>query len=202
MEKQEQGVFLVYALKLIKTEPKRIQPGKPLYFSDREKAEEVIRRYPEIFPFLYEDDSSDERVYCLVMEQFAMDSPYRYQLSTWVFTPEGKYLCDCIIPDDGPFLGRQRSTICHKIGDIVEMPYGERLVLGIVIEQPYSFNEDARDYGFTASDDCYTVINYPDNEVYYAHSPMVFKPSESVSDSVREGLHEVFRQIMDEKGSG
>lgn len=200
MELQNQGLYLVYALNLNKSEPNSIQPGKPLYFSNREKAEEVIRRYNEIYHYLY-DVQATSSVYCLVLEKYALDSPYRYQLSTWVYTADGKFLSDCVVPDDGPFFGRQKSGICHEIGEIVEIPYGERLVFGIVVEQPLCLNEESRiDYGFTASDDCYTVIQYPENELHYAHSPMVFKPSATVSDIVKEELQHAFQEMMQGKG--
>jgi hypothetical protein len=199
MEQKNQGVYLVYALTLNNAEPNRIQPGKPLYFSNREKAEDVIRRYREIYHYLY-DVHAESRVYCLVLEEYALDSPYRYQLSTWVYSAEGVFLSDCVVPDDGPFFGRQKSGICHEIGEIVEMPYGERLVFGIVVEQPLCLNEENRiDYGFTASDDCYTVIQYPENEIHYAHSPMVFKPSVSISENVREELQNAFQLMMKNK---
>jgi hypothetical protein len=195
MEHKEQGVYLVYPLNLYKAESKIIQPGKPLYFSNLESAEAVIHRYQEIFNFLY-DAHAEFQIYCLILEQYEMDSPYRYQLSTRVYSAEGILLSDCIVPDDGPFYGRQKSGICHEIGEIVEIPYGERLVFGIVVEQPLCLNEDERvDYGFTASDDCYTVIHYPDNEIHYAHSPMVFKPSVLISDMVKEELQKAFKKL-------
>jgi len=199
MEHKNQGVYLVYALNLNKSEPNSIQPGKPLYFSNRENAVGVIRRYHEIYHYLY-DANADSTVYCLVLEKYALDFQYRYQLSTWVYSAEGHFLSDCVVPDDGPFFGRQRNGICHEIGEIVEIPYGERLVFGIVVEQPLCLNEEKRiDYGFTASDDCYTVIKYPENEIHYAHSPMVFKPSTSVSESVRDDLQIAFQQMMQGK---
>jgi hypothetical protein len=201
MEHKEQGVYLVYALNLSKSEPNSIQPGKPLYFSTSEKAIDVIRHYREIYPFLYSSES-DSRVYCLVLEKYALDIQYRYQLSTWVYSAEGLFLSDCVVPDDGPFFGRQKSGICHEIGEIVEIPYGEHLVFGIVVEQPLCLNEENRiDYGFTASDDCYTVIQYPDNEIHYAHSPMVFKPSTLVTDKVKDELQSAFQQIMNGKST-
>lgn len=196
MEHNDQGVYLVYALNINKSEPNVIQTGKPLYFSNREKAELVIRRYPEIYQYLY-DSNAESRVYCLVLEKYALDCHYRYQLSTWVYSADGQFLSDCVVPDDGPFFGRQKSGICHEIGDIVEIPYGERLSFGIVVEQPLCLNEENRvDYGFTASDDCYTVIQYPENEIHYAHSPMVFKPSSPVSRAVREELQLAFSKMM------
>jgi hypothetical protein len=199
MEKHDPGLFLVYALLLNKTEFKSIQPSKPLYFSDRKKAEETIRRYSEYFPFLYIDAQSDERVYCLIMEQYALNTTYRYQLSTWVYSADGILLSDCIIPDDGPFLGRQKSGICHEIGEVVETPCGDRLVYGIVVEQPICFNDDHQKYGYTASDDCYTILRYPDKEIYYAHVPLVFKPSESISAIVQEELQLAYQQTLTEK---
>lgn len=201
MEHKEQGVYLVYTLNLSKSEPNSIQPGKPLYFSNREKAEDVIQRYHVLYPYLY-DDLAELKVYCLVLEKYALDSKYRYQLSTWVYSSDGHFLSDCVVPDDGPFFGRERSGICHEIGEIVEIPYGERLVLGIVVEQPLCLNEENRiDYGFTASDDCYTVIQYPENEIHYAHSPMVFKPSTTVNDAVKQELNQAFLNVTQGKTS-
>lgn len=196
MEHNDQGVYLVYPLNLSKSEANGIQPGKPLYFSNRDKAEEVIHRFHEIYHYLY-DKNADSRVYCLVLEKYALDFQYRYQLSTWVYSAEGQFLSDCIVPDDGPFYGRQKSGICHEIGEIVEIPYGERLVFGIVVELPLCLNEENQiDYGFTASDDCYTVIQYPDNEIHYAHSPMVFKPSVAISEIVREELQLAYQELL------
>jgi hypothetical protein len=194
MEHNEKGVYLVYALNLSKSDQNGIHPGKPLYFSNREKAEDVIRNYSELYHYLY-DKNSDSRIYCLILEKYALDIDYRYQLSTWVYTADGNFLSDCIVPDDGPFLGRQKSGICHEIGEIVEIPYGDRLVYGIVVEQPLCLNEELPvDYGFTASDDCYTVIRFPDNEIHYAHSPMVFKPTTQVSEIVRKELLHAFEK--------
>lgn len=199
MEHNNQGVYLVYALNISKSEPSVIQSGKPLYFSNREKAEQVIRSFPETYQYLY-DTNAETKVYCLVMEKYAMDCHYRYQLSTRVYSAEGHFLSDCVVPDDGPFFGRQKSGISHEIGEIVEIPYGDRLSLGIIVEQPLCLNEENHvDYGFTASDDCYTVIQYPDNEIHYAHSPMVFKPSAPVSEVIQEKLQLAFQQMMQDR---
>jgi hypothetical protein len=188
MNQQKRGVFLVYSLNLSKAEPNRIHPGKPLFFSDIEKAESMIQQFRKQYEFLYDSSNLEEQVYCLILEEYQMDSPYRYQLSTRVYSPEGQFLSDCIIPDDGPFLGRSKSCIHHQIGDIVEIPHGDHLVFGIVLEQPPCFNEESIKYGFTASDDCYTILHYPDQEIDYAHTPLVFKLTRSISDQVREAL--------------
>jgi hypothetical protein len=188
MNQQKRGVFLVYSLNLSKAEPNRIHPGKPLFFSDIEKAESMIRQFRKQYEFLYDSSNLEEQVYCLILEEYLMDSPYRYQLSTRVYSPEGHFLSDCTIPDDGPFLGRAESGIHHQIGDIVEIPHGDHLVFGIVLEQPPCFNEDSMKYGFTASDDCYTILHYPDQEIDYAHTPLVFKPTRSISDQIKEAL--------------
>jgi hypothetical protein len=195
MKQQNKEVFLVYSLNLSKEEPNRIHPGKPLYFSNREKAEEVIRQFKELYEFLYESSNPSEQVYCLILEEYELDSPYRYQLSTRVYSADGLFLSDSVVPDDGPFLGRQENRIYHEVGDIVEIPYGDQLVFGIVLEQPFCFNEDAGKYGFTASDDCYTVIHYPSHEVDYAHSPLVFKHTGNITEDIREDLQIAFRQI-------
>lgn len=192
MKNAENGLYLVYALLLNKKEFNTIQKGKPLYFSQLNKAVDAIERFTEHFPFLYEESSSDVRVYCLVLEQYALNTTFRYQLATWVYSADGKLLCDCEIPDDGPFLGRQKSEICHEIGEIVEFPLGNQLYYGIVVEQPIFFSEEASKYGYTASDDCYGVLRYPEKEVVYPHAPLVFKPKQIVSDSVRSELQSAY----------
>jgi hypothetical protein len=188
MIRTEDGLFLVYALMIEQTQNKIIHNSKPLFFSSREKAVEIIKNYQNHFPFLYDRSQTEAIIYCLVLEHFALDSPHRYQLSTSVFSPEGVLICDSIVPDDGPFFGREKEAILHQIGEIVEVPFGNRLCYGIVVEQPVSISECKTDYGLTASDDCYGVMCYPDNEIFYAHTPLVFKPTESVSNHIRESL--------------
>jgi hypothetical protein len=192
MNQQKRGVFLVYTLNLSKEEPNRIHPGKPLFFSDIEKAETMIRQFRKQYEFLFEANNTEEQIYCLIMEEYQMDSPYRYQLSTRVYSPDGHFLSDCIVPDDGPFLGRAEHRIHHRIGDIVEVPCGEHLTFGIVLEQPPCFNEESLKYGFTASDDCYTILHYPSKNIEYAHAPLVFKPTRKVTDQVREELRSAY----------
>ena len=176
MEHHNEGIFLVYALILQKTNSNGIRPSKPLYFSNKEQAMVAVRQYADYFPFLYHGDDSEERVYCLIVECFALNLSYRLQLATWVFSPEATLLSECLVPDDGPFLGRANHTIEHRIGEIVEVPIGDQLVWGVVLEQPLCFHESNLKYGYTASDDCYTILCYPDHELHYAHAPFVFKP--------------------------
>jgi len=200
MKDQNRRQFLVYSLNSSLDIAARIIPGKPLFFSSKEKAEEVILRFKDLYPFLYDEKLQGERVYCLVLEEFELDSPYRYQLSTSVYSPEGHLLSESLVPDAGPFLGRYESSIHHEIGEVVEMPFGDQLVFGIVLEQPMSFNEAAGVYGYTASDDCYTVMHHQSHEVSYVHSPMVFKPTREVPGIVKEDLVSAFKQGI-EKGT-
>jgi len=199
MKNNEWRLFLVYSLNICFDNPVNISPGKPLFFSNKKKAEEVISRFKDYYPFLYGDSSHEERVYCLVLEEFELDSPYRYQLSTSVFSPEGQLLTESLVPDDGPFLGRPEKTMYHEVGEVVELPFGNQLVFGIVVEKPMCFNEDAGLYGLTASDDCYTVIHHQSQEVNYAHSPMVFKPSRDVPEEVRKDLTEQLQKSRNKK---
>jgi len=197
MKNHDQKLFLVYSLNTLLNNSICIHPAKPLYFSTKEKAEQVILKFVDLYPFLYEDSSPNEKVYCIVLEEFELDLPYRYQLSTRVYTPHGLLLSDSIVPDDGPFYGRTVNSIHHEVGEVVELPYGDQLVLGIVIKQPLSFNEVVGSYGFTASDDCYTVIHQQSNEVNYAHAPLVFKPSREVPDVIRKDLLLAFNQLSE-----
>jgi len=188
--KETNALFLIYPLNVTSETQANVRPGKPLFFSNKEKAEEMIARFKEHYAFLYNEETQGEHVYCLIMEEYEMDSPFRYQLSTRVYTSDGKLINDCIIPDDGPFLGRPQSKIQHQIGDVVELPCGEQLLFGIVVRQPVCICEDNIPYGLSASDDCYTIIQHPDLEINYAHSPMVFKPTREISEEVRSTLSE------------
>lgn len=192
MKNQKWRLFLVYSLNTHVDNPVDIHPGKPLYFSSKENAENFVIRYKDYYPFLYGEIMHSERVYCLVLEEFELDSPYRYQLSTSVYSPDGKLLTDSLVPDDGPFYGRPEKSIHHDVGEVVEMPFGNQLVFGIILEQPVHFNEEAGKYGLTASDDCYTVIHHKSHELNYAYAPLVFKPSREVPEEVRKDLMYVF----------
>jgi hypothetical protein len=199
MESQQRKLFLVYSLNTVSNKSVSIRPIKPLYFSDIEKAKDVISKFKEFYSFLYDEESQDEHVYCIVLEEFELDSPYRYQLSTRVYSPDGELLGDCIVPDDGPFLGRSKNLIYYEKGEVVELPHGDQLIFGIIVGQPMCFNENANVYGLTASDDCYTVIHHNSLEVDYAHAPMVFKPTREVSKEVRAELLYAFQQITNER---
>lgn len=194
--KNENELYVVYSLSVASGTQAMIKPSKPLFFSEKWRAESVIKKFNELYAFLYDETSQGERVYCLVMETFALDSPYRYQLATRVYTPSGELINDCLIPDDGPFTGRPASTIHHQLGDVVEVPCGDHLLFGIVVEQPAMVCEKTSSYGLGASDDCYTIIQHPDMEVNYAHSPLVFKPTRAVSVEVAEALHSAMSSYL------
>lgn len=194
METPKPTLFLVYSLNIINDDALSIHPGKKLYFSQLEKAEDFILRFSENFSFLY-DENQDEHVYCLVMDEFEMDSTYRNQLSTRVYSPEGQLISSCMVPDDGPFLGRPKMHMHHEVGDVVEFPYGNQLVFGIVVSQPMCFNEHAGEYGLTASDDCYALLHQRSPEIDYAHAPLVFKPTHEISDEVKMDLQTAFRAL-------
>jgi len=201
MKTPAKRLYLVYSLNTSNTNQSSIHPGKHLYFSSQENAESVIRSYKELYPFLYDDEIQGEHLYCLVMEEFELDNTYRYQLSTRVYSPEGELLCDSVVPDDGPFLGRPEHTIYHEIGEVVEIPYGDKLIFGIVIEKPLCFNEDIERYAYTASDDCYTVIHHDGFEINYAFAPLVFKPTRIVSEKIREDLLSAYLQVSENEKS-
>lgn len=186
--KNEQALYLVYSLNVTTDQYAAIKPGKPLFFSSKRKAEEVISRYKDLYAFLYDEASQGEKVYCLILETYALDSPFRYQLATRVYTADGRLVNDCLVPDDAPFYGRPIGRIQHQVGDLVEVPCGDRLLIGIVASQPICLCEGEKPYGLTASDDCYTIIQHPDMEINYAHAPLVFKPSRSVEPAVCEAL--------------
>jgi len=186
--KHNHSLFLVYPLISSKVDKSRIYPGKPIYFSEKAKAEHLVKSFKDHFGFLYDNVIQEEKVYCIIIEEYEMDSPYRYQLSTLVYNSEGVLLNNSVTPDEGPFLGRDKSEIKYTIGDFVEIPCGEKLIVGIVAEQPLSMCEIESTYSLNASDDCYTIIQHPDLELNYAHTPLVFKPSDELNESVKNDL--------------
>lgn len=195
MKEQKKRLFLVYSVNTSTDDSVRIHLGKSLYFSTKEKAEDLIKKFKDVYCFLYEDQTSAERVYCIVLEEFELDSPYRYQLSTSVYSPDGLLLSDSMVPDDGPFYGRPENLIQHKIGDVIELPYGDQLIFGIVVGQPAGLNDQVNTYGFIASDDSYAILPHSSHEVDYAFAPMVFKPTRDVPDIIRKDLEQAFAQI-------
>jgi hypothetical protein len=198
MEK-EKSVYLVYSLNEISDGSLSIKAGKPLFFSDKEKAENMIAQFKERYAFLYDEKFQEEKVYCLIMEEFAMDTPYRYQLSTRVYTPEGVLINDCNVPDDGPFTGRQPSSMDHHIGDLVEIPHGDKLLFGVVAEMPVSADETNSLDNLGASDDYYTVIQHPTMEIDYAYSPFVFKPVRKIPENISCQLYEALAAYQKKK---
>ncbi len=186
--KKEHNLFLVYPLISSKVDKSRIYPGKPVYFSNKAKAEQMAKTFKDHFGFLYDEVIQEEKVYCIIIEEYEMDTPYRYQLSTLVYDCDGILLNDSNTPDEGPFLGRDKTEIKYTIGDFVEIPCGEKLIVGIVAEQPLSMCEIESDYSLNASDDCYTIIQHPDHEINYAHTPLVFKPSIDINEVIKDDL--------------
>jgi len=194
--KNEKELYVVYSLSVTSGTQATLKPGKPLFFSEKWHAESVIKKFNELYPFLYDEASQGERVYCLIVETYALDSPYRYQLATRVYTPMGQLINDCLVPDDGPFSGRPASAMHHQVGDVVEVPCGDKLLFGIIVEQPVSVCENASHYGLSASDDCYTIIQHPDMEINYAHAPLVFKPTRTVSETVENALKSAMKSYL------
>jgi hypothetical protein len=159
----------------------------------------MIAHFKDRYAFLYDEKSQEEKVYCLIMEEFAMNTPYRYQLSTRVYTPDGVLINDCNVPDDGPFLGRTPTSMDHQIGDLVEIPHGDKLLFGVVAEKPVSSDETNPTDNLGASDDYYTVIQHPAMEIDYAYSPFVFKPSRQIPDDVCYQLSEALAAYQKDK---
>ncbi|MDD2256645.1 MAG: hypothetical protein PHI57_05980 [Bacteroidales bacterium] len=186
--RKEESLFLVYPLLVSTTDQPTIRASKPLFYSCKSEAMTLIRNFKQHYGFLYDEKTQEEHVYCLVLEEFAFDSPYRYQLATCVFSPEGVLLSDCNVADDAPFLGRNKQAIYHQVGDLVEVPSGDELKFGIVLATPACLCESDMAYGLQASDDCYTVIEHPSMEVNYAHAPLVFAQKRPIKKEVQEAL--------------
>ena len=82
--KKEESLFLVYPLLVSTTDQPTIRASKPLFYSCKSEAMTLIRNFKQHYGFLYDEKTQEEHVYCLVLEEFAFDSPYRYQLATCV----------------------------------------------------------------------------------------------------------------------
>jgi hypothetical protein len=188
--KTDKTLYLVYPLIVSTLNQTTINSAKPLFFSEKNKAESMIKNFKEHYGFLYEIENQEEKVYCIVMEEYALDLTYRYQLSTRVYNENGDLLNDCMVPDDGRFIGRINTTVYHRVGDFVEIPCGDNLKIGIVAEQPLFINESNSEYNLTASDDCYTIIEHPDHLINYAHTPFVFKPQNQINEDIQQELKE------------
>lgn len=199
VDKQKNELFIVYSLNKSSEDRNNIYKGKPTYFSTREKAEELISRFSDYYSFLYEDLKTSDHVYCILMEEFGLDSPHRYQLSTRVYSPEGLLISESIVPDDGPFYGRPENSIQHKIGEVVELPFGDHLAYGIVVRQPLCLKEDFKIEGLMASDDSYEILQHRCHEIDYVFAPMVFKPTKDVPDIIRKDLEYAFEKAWMDK---
>lgn len=186
--KTEKTLYLVYPLIVSTLNHTTINSAKPIFFSEKNVAESVIKDFKKYYGFLYDPENQEEKVYCIIMEEYALDFTYRYQLSTRVYNANGDLMNDCMVPDDGKFIGRVKTSVFHHVGDFVEIPCGENLKIGIVAEQPVCINECNTEYNLSASDDCYTVIEHPDHLINYAHTPFVFKPSGQINEDIQRDL--------------
>lgn len=186
--KTEKTLYLVYPLIVSTLNHTTINSAKPIFFSEKEVAESVIKNFKKYYGFLYDPENQEEKVYCIIMEEYALDFTYRYQLSTRVYNANGDLMNDCMVPDDGQFIGRVNTSVFHNVGDFVEIPCGEYLKIGIVAERPVCINESNAEYNLSASDDCYTVIEHPDHLINYAHTPFVFKPSRQINEEIQRNL--------------
>lgn len=202
--KTEKTLYLVYPLIVSTLNQTAINSAKPIFFSEKEVAESVIKNFKKHYGFLYDPENQEEKVYCIIMEEYALDFTYRYQLSTRVYNANGDLLNDCMVPDDGQFVGRVNTSVYHHVGDFVEIPCGDNLKIGIVAEQPVCINESNAEYNLSASDDCYTVIEHPDHLINYAHTPFVFKPSRQINEEVQRDLKDAlsdYAETITNKGN-
>lgn len=182
-------LFCMYALSVeLKTEKKLIKRTSSLYFSSEEKAVQAAKEYRQYYACVYDPVVSAEELYCIIVEGRKLDSIYKDVLFTKVYSPEGQLLDSCEVADGEPFQGRKKESILHQPGDLVEIPFGEELCLGVVLGQPPVFNENQSLYGLSSSDDSYTLLVYPSMEVDYAYAPLVFKPRFKIDEAAKQNL--------------
>ncbi len=194
------STFVLYALNLENRVKGELTAGESLYYSSLSKAQKAARAYRETYSFLYEPDCQRE-LYCLVLEEYQMNADFPRRLSMRVLSPEGKLVDSSFCDSDDVYRGRPESFLRHQVGDIVEVPVGDRLCLGIVLERPLSQSdlsmkaaESQCEYG---ADDSYTLITYPSMEVDYVDAPLVFKPMHEPTAGVSRCLKDALAQYKD-----
>lgn len=188
----------IYALSALSTEKESsavLSKSTVLYFSDQNRLEQAVNEYKQAYSFLYDEHDGTKELYCLMVEEYRVNTLYPQKLSTRVYSPDGVLIEDCDIPDGAHFAGRKEEQLMHKVGDIVETPYGENLCLGIVVDRP-PVQEREASYPMSASDDSYTLLLYPSMELDYAHTPLVFKPRHQVKEEIRCQLQEALAQYV------
>ncbi len=183
-------LFVLSALNTNEECPGELQQSRPLYFSSLKQAQIAAACFRQAYSFIYECGANSKSLYCLVLEEYEMDSIFQLKLSTRVFSAEGEELDCSIASDDGQFTGRPEKLQRHKVGDIVEATCGEHLNLGIVLQRPLTEKEVARKVSGKVQDDCYTILSYPSLDVDYVQSPFVFTPKGQVDNDVCAYLHE------------
>lgn len=182
-------LFSMYALSVeLKTEKKLIKRTSSLFFSSEEKAAQAAKEYRHYYACMYDSKVSAEELYCIIVEGRKLDSIYKEVLCTKVYSPEGQLLDSCEVADGESFPGRKKESVFHQSGDLVEIPFGEELCLGVVLGQPPIFNENQELYGLSSSDDSYMLLVYPSMEVDYAYAPLVFKPRYKINEAVKQEL--------------
>ncbi len=182
-------LFNLYALSVeLKSEKKLIKRTSSLFFSSEEKAAQAAKEYRHHYACVYDTTVSAEELYCIIVEGRKLDSIYNDVMCTKVYSPEGQLIDSCEVADGESFQGRKKEYVFHQPGDLVEIPFGEELRLGVVLGQPPVFKENQSLYGLSSSDDSYTLLVYPSMEVDYAYAPLVFKPRYKIDEAVKQNL--------------
>lgn len=183
-------LFVLSALNTNEECPGELQQSRLLFFSSLKQAQIAAACYRQAYSFMYECGANSKSLYCLVLEEYEMDSIFQHKLSTRVFSSEGEELDSSVSPDGVPFTGRPEKLQRYKVGDIVESTCGEHVNLGIVLERPLTEKEVARKSSDKQHDDCYKILSYPSLDVDYVHSPFVFTPKHHVDNDISSYLHE------------
>lgn len=176
MEKTvENKVFILYALN-VEYRPSAealLSQGASLYFSSLDRVEEMLAVYRQRYACFYDPQVTDTQLYCLVVDEYALDALFPKKLSSRVYSPDGLMKSRISVCEDEEAYERVLPAPDFMEGDIVEAPIGDYLQTAIVVACPAS---KAENY--------YTLLVYPDMDEEYVYAPLLFVPSVPPEDKV------------------
>lgn len=158
-----------------------------MYYSTLKHAESAAAEYRQSYSFLYEDGPSPKEIYCIIVEEYKLNTVYPIKLSVSVYDSSGRLMERSILPDGDSINQPAIVGQSFKVGDIVEAPCGEHLYVGIIAEIPC---QNCLGELKTSMDDSYTLIVYPSMELDYVCAPLVFLPHQRISKNVRTYLRD------------
>lgn len=191
IQENEPKVYILKPLYLNNDREGCIEHFDQLYFSSLSEAETAIAHYPHQYAAFC--DHSSRELYCLLLEECAMNQLFPSISRLRVYSPSGERLNRQFL-HDAMHLRESNSdypSSTYQRGDIIETPLGERLYLGVVkdylLEEGVYHSTDLVEHLPLCE-----VILYPSMSVEYVHNELLFQPRCSVdpqiSDSLRNAL--------------